>query len=139
MNAMLAPISDIVFQYNWLVTEAEFICDGEIWRCENDGWIMGKELLNDLAKPNAEFIWGVFSAFELNVYFDEAMKSEPPSIVQYHGYRENPVKIQHPLAQIEILAVDSSFAVFISKNDAIVDLWAANFPGTLDLEKHNNG
>ena len=37
-------------------------------------------------------------------------------------YWHNPVSMQHPLAEIEIVAGDSSWTIFISKQDDIIDL-----------------
>lgn len=50
---------------------------------------------------------------------------------------QNPVSIQHPLAEIEIIAWDSSATVFISKEDSIVDLLRERNEFAEDLEKYN--
>lgn len=52
---------------------------------------------------------------------------------------QNPVSIQHPLAEIEIIAWDSSGTVFISKEDSIVDLLRENNEFAEDLEEYNGG
>ena len=139
MKAILAPIKEIVLQYNWLLTDCEWVEDSQIWGYE-DGceWLSGEAFFQDIEKGNSQFfIWGVFSAFDKSITQEEALSFEKPTIQHYYGYSKNPVRMQHPLAQIEILAVDSSFAVFISKDDAIVDLWSASFPWAEDLETDN--
>lgn len=65
------------------------------------------------------------------------MEYELPKADGYIGIWQNPVSIQHPLAEIEVIAWDSLMTIFISKNDDIANLlWNKN-PYAKDLEKYN--
>ena len=45
--------------------------------------------------------------------------------------------IQHPLAEIEIVAWDSSCTLFMSKNEGLAEAFMEAFPMSEDLERYN--
>ena len=45
--------------------------------------------------------------------------------------------MQHPLAQIEIVAFDSSLTLFLSKENTSVDQFRQAFPQSEDLREYN--
>ncbi len=80
---------------------------------------------------------GGLSAFPEESSKDEILKYNFPQADEYGGLWKNPVSMQHPLAEIEIVALDSSMTIFISKNDNIVDMFKKNNPLAGDLEEYN--
>lgn len=80
---------------------------------------------------------GVLSAFPKEISKEKIMEYELPKADGYIRIWQNPVLIQHPLAEIEVIAWDSLMTIFISKNDDIANLlWSKN-PYAKDLEKYN--
>ena len=73
--------------------------------------------------------------FSKNISQQEVLKSKLPYADGNTGLWQNPVSIQHPLAEIEILAWDSSMTVVISKNDDIIGKLKESRPWAEDLEK----
>jgi len=142
LKPILEPIKDAVRGYNWLVTDCEVYChpDPRIGKPGYD-WLSGDELL-DIAEHKSQFIWAVFSAIPKHVPREQALAgsaaAQLPEAEEYSGFYRNPVSIQHPLAEIEIAAIDSSYAIFISKHDALVGQWATAFEHALDLESYND-
>lgn len=55
----------------------------------------------------------------------------------FSGFWRNPITIQHPLAEVEIIAWDRTCTLFISKNDAIIDEISAIYPCGQSLEEHS--
>ena len=138
-------------QYNWLITDIQ--CGifynqkyGPVFNTIKDGiecdkeyvWISGEELTKIHKEENYVWIWGVFSGFNKNILKEDVLKYDFPYADGYDGFWKNPLSIQHPLAEIEIVAWDSSLTLLISKDDEIVNTFMKNKPYAKDLEKYNN-
>lgn len=78
------------------------------------------------------------SAFSKEIEKEKVLQYKLPEADGCSKIWQNPVTIQHPLAEIEIVAWDSSMTVFISKDDHIVDLVRKNYVLAKDLEKYNS-
>lgn len=137
MDAILEPIKDIVENYNWFVTE----CDCNIYPDDRllgeYIWLSGKELLEIVNSNDIQFIWAVFSAIPKGIPLDEVLNYDYPHADMNGEFWINPIDIQHPLAAIEIVPFDSSFVLFIAKDDALVDQFSQHFPLSVDLESYN--
>jgi len=137
MDAILEPIKDTIQDYNWLITE----CDCNIYpddRLLGDYvWLSGKELLEIVKAYHIQFIWAVFSAIPKEIPLEEVLKYDYPYADMNGGFWKNPIGIQHPLAAIEVVPFDSSFVLFIAKDDALVDRFSQHFPFSVDLESYN--
>lgn len=126
--------------YNWLITGHECYPQNEKYAeilSEKYCWMTGDELTKMIEGEDFQWIWGVFSAFPKDISKRKVLKYELPKSDGYGGFWQNPVVIQHPFAEIEIIAWDSSMTIFISKEDSIVDLLRKNNPLAQDLEKYN--
>ncbi len=66
-------------------------------------------------------------------------KYDLPYADGYGGFWSENVSIQHPLATVEMVAWDSGCALFISKDDLLVNKFRSAFPLSVDLEMHNKG
>lgn len=76
------------------------------------------------------------------VSLEEVLKYDLPFADGYKGFWIDNVGIQHPLAEVEIVAWDSSLTLLISRVDNLVEKFRQNFPLSEDLlalNARNNG
>ncbi|MBD5463352.1 MAG: DUF2691 family protein [Lachnospiraceae bacterium] len=140
LNGLFASINGIQKKYNWLITGHECYPQNEKYveiLSEEYCWLTGDELTEMFENEDFQWIWGVFSAFPKEISKEKVLKFELPKAEGYGRVWQNPVCIQHPLAEIEIIAWDSSMTVFISKDDNIADLLKRNNILAEDVEKYN--
>lgn len=128
--------------YNWLITDCEAYPIGHEMRIShlipNDyEWIDGIELTNIVENDDFQWIWGVLSAFDKNVLKEDILKYPLPYADGYEGFWKEQIKIQHPLASIELVAWDSTCTLLISNEAAIVRKFREAFPLSEDLKKYN--
>lgn len=97
--------------YKWLITDIE----------TNNEEFSNKEVIiikyQDLIKllennKDIQWIWAVFSAIPSKYSDDEILKYKFPYIIENENINHT---IQHPLAEIEIDCIDSSYAKVIFK------------------------
>lgn len=138
MNLILENIPDIPFytdmnalfdvlgwaccrEHDWLISDVEgFVCHNAHDVLPNPLWITGsalEKLLRD--NPHQQFIWAVFSAFKPNTLIDNTII---PFADSDHFWQDTPLKPQHPQAEFEIVAFDSSLTLLIG----LPDKWATN-------------
>lgn len=118
--------------YNWLITDIEAYpqkglgeIDDELYSYLNENdyvFISNSDLLDILEKNDFQWIWGVFSAIPVNYSKEEVLKYDLPFAEDNSDiYLDNNFVIQHPLAEIEIVAFDSSGMHIVSKDKDICD------------------
>lgn len=121
--------------YNWLITDIEaypqleeinnLVCDKEFLILST------KELMDILYKEDFQWIWAVFSAIPTKYSKNEILKYELPHI-QPINRDDNPFdrepRIQHPLAEIEIGAWDSSGMFIVSENKELLGRFKKYYP-----------
>ena len=97
---------------------------------ENDYvFISNSDLLDILEKNDFQWIWGVFSAIPVNYSKEEVLKYDLPFAEDNSDiYLDNNFVIQHPLAEIEIVAFDSSCMHIVSKDKDICDCLKLVYP-----------
>lgn len=138
MDKVFTAINNIQLNYNWLITNYECNCypDETILYNKDYVWISGEELTKIVYSNKIQFIWGAFSAFDKSILQDNVLKYPLP-------YSDSPdfwikdFKIQHPLAEIEIVPWDSGLVLLISNNDEIVDTFLKKCPLAEDLSEYN--
>jgi hypothetical protein len=122
-------VNNIQCNYKWLITGYECYPTSkkneEIFSSEYV-IIDGQELTELLKLDNFQWIWGVFSAFDKNIKNEKILDFELPYANENEKLWES-VSLQHPLAEIEIVAWDSSKTLIFSRNDAVVDLFKNKF------------
>lgn len=133
-------------EYNWLITDCEAFPrrDGHLMRIHQSkigdyAWISGEELTQIIKKDDFQWIWGVLSGFDKQYSKEEVLKYHLPYADCYHGFWEKNITIQHPLADIELVAWDGTLTLFISKSEYLVKKFREAFPLSQDLMEHNNG
>lgn len=120
-------------KYNWLITDIEaypkssskiddMIKENEYLFLSTD------ELLDILEDQDFQWIWGVFSAIPETYPEEEVLKYKLPFAEDNKAlYQEIPI-IQHPLADIEVVAFDASFVQIVSNNDRYLELFKKTYP-----------
>lgn len=83
--------------------------------------------------------WGVLSGFKREVPLHQVLSYGLPYADGYTGFWKNPISIQHPMADIEIVAWDSALTLLISRDEAIAQVFRNAYPRSEDLETYNLG
>lgn len=102
--------------YNWLITEIE-VSTGDYFY-EEYVILSNDELLDNLENKKIQWIWGTFSAIPKKYRQEEILKYNLPGV---ENIDKKEIKIQHPLAEIEIIAYDSTFVQLIAKDKTIAE------------------
>ena len=128
--------------YNWLISDCEAYPEREadsirIHQYGQYAWISGEELTNMINRDDFQWIWAVLSGFEKHITLEEVKKYDLPYADDYSGFWNENVSMQHPLATIELVALDSSSTLFISNDDLLVNKFRSAFPLSVDLEAYN--
>lgn len=129
-----------VGEYHWLITNIECWPQNEKIKEAFYGeycWISGKDLLQFLNTEEFMWVWGVFSGFPENTKLEEVLNYDMPYADGYKGFWKNPVSIQHPLAELEIVAWDGRLLLVISKDENIIETIKKKEVSAQDLEKYN--
>lgn len=137
---LFKEVEQLSRDYNWLISNAE--CYPQKFEYVEKlkmpyTWIRGQELSQMLCLDEFQWIWGVLSGFNKNVKLSEILKYELPYADGYTSFWKSPLTMQHPLAEVEIVAFDSSCSLFISKSHKIIERIAAVYSQAEDLEQYN--
>ncbi|MCL2611391.1 MAG: hypothetical protein FWE02_06915 [Defluviitaleaceae bacterium] len=139
LQMILKNLNGFHKQFNWLITNYECYPEHEKHVKLLTGsplWISGKDLDEMMMVEEFQWTWGVLSAFKAGITKEEALRYDEPES-QSVGFWKNPISIQHPLAEIEIVPWDSMLVLFISKDEEYTLLFKEKFPDAQDLEEHN--
>lgn len=140
LKDVFCKINTLSKNYNWLISYPECYPQNKKLqeKMYNDYiWLSGSELQNMLYIDNFQWIWGVLSGFPQNILLEDVLKYQLPYADGYTGFWNNPVTLQHPLADVEIVAWDSSCTLCISKDETIIEEFSAIYPCSEDLEVYN--
>lgn len=114
MSKVFSSIENEQLKYNWLITDCECYPEdrsiNKIFSKEYI-WISGHQLTEIICKEDFQFVWGVFSGFHPNITLEEILKYDLPYANGYKGFWLDNVDIQHKLAEVEIVAWDSSLTL----------------------------
>ncbi len=126
--------------YNWLISYPECYPNDKEWEKKLQKkylWISGKEIKDIFRLGDFQWVWGVLSGFSQNILSEDVLKYPLPYADGYPGFWKNPVTLQHPLAEIEIVAWDSCCTLCIAKEKQIIDEFLKVYNQAEDLEKYN--
>ena len=123
--------------FNWLITSHEVYTDNEVLN-KDFIFISGEELSKIVKEDDIQFIWGIISGFpkETDVNLED-LKIVPNFDGEWRYSKENLLP-QHPLATIEIVCVDSSYTIIISKDRDLSNRILRRYPKAEDLNEFNN-
>lgn len=140
LGKIFQAIENEQMKYNWLISYCEGYSHDENLNkllMEEYAWISGEKLTDYICKEDFQFIWGVISGFPKDITLEEILKYELPFADGNKEFWVDDVKIQHPLADIEIVAWDSTCTLFLSKHDELVKKFRCYFPLSEDLSARN--
>jgi len=126
-------------QFNWLVTDSFTCALKEEHAKLSKGeplWMSGEDLDKIVMSEEFQWVSAVLSGFKKEISKEDVFKYSEPMWDSANLW-ENPVSIQHPLAEIEIVPWDGALLLFISKDDKYALLFKEKFPDAQDLEEHN--
>ena len=143
-SGVFSAISPAVAERNWLITgyenypEALEPYGGNLGR-EAFFWVQGERLEEIVRQQDYPWYWGVLSGFKKEVPLHQVISYGLPYADGYTGFWKNPISIQHPMADIEIVAWDSALTLLISRDEAIAQAFRNAYPRSEDLETYNLG
>ncbi len=140
LNEIFCSINNIQNEYNWLVTNCE--CFSPSYETENllnkeYCWLSGNKLSSILNTDGFSCIWAVLSGFKKDIPLEHILEYPLPYANGYSGFWKNPISIQHPLAEIEIVAWDGISTLLFAKEQNIVNSFRNAFPLSEDLTSYN--
>ena len=140
LGKVFAAIGEVQTEYNWLITEC--VCyprspDIDTLLSREFCWLSGEELTAVIKQEDFQWIWGVLSGFEKDIPLEKVLDYPLPYADGYEGFFKNPLSIQHPLASVEIVALDSSLTLIYSRRKEIISKFRNYFPLSEDLTSCN--
>lgn len=140
LRKVFDAIENVQPQYNWLITDC--VCypqspDTGALLSQKYCWLSGYELTSIVDQEDFQWIWAVLSGFRQDIPPEEILKHPLPYADGYGGFWKNPLSIQHPLAEIEIVPWDSSLTLIYSQRRDIVDSFRRYFPLSEDMASYN--
>lgn len=139
MKDVFDAIGNIQTNYNWLITDYEcnIYPSNKIPFNNPYIWIDGQTLANIVMENEIQFIWGVFSAFEKHISLNSVLNHKLPFADGNKELWDADIRIQNPLAEIEIISWDSGLLLVISKDEKIIDNFLKGYPNATDLAEYN--
>ena len=144
LRLVFRAIGDRQREFNWLVTDLECnwleVRDGRAEPLSGSGpyWLTGRELSRIIAEYEMQFIWAALSGFPPGVEVDLDRLSVVPYADGNRGFWVHRPRIQHPLAEIEIVCWDSTSTLLLCRDRIIGKSFRRYFPEAVDLTKSNN-
>jgi hypothetical protein len=124
-------------EFNWLITEHECYSrtlDKDIFN-EEIVILSGDELTDIVTHNKIQFVWGILSAFDKATDIDINNLSVIPTFDGEWKYGGEDVHTQHPLAIAEIVCVDSSYTILLSKDDDLSNRFLRHYSDAQDLHQ----
>ena len=139
LKEIFSVFGDVAKHYNWLLSSYE--CSdypSEKIPFENDFVLLsGEDFVDILEVHEIQFIWGVATAYTKNISLESIQHYPLPLADGYEGFWNPDVAMQHPLADIEIVAWDSSLLLIIAKSKRLIETFAKEYPDSQDLSEYN--
>ncbi len=133
MREIISALDGDHLSYKWLITSVEACPNksgkhaGRIGNGE-DIILSTAELLKMLTADDFQWIWAVFSAIPAQISDEDILRYPLPSADNNDIYKDDTAIIQHPLAEAEIVAVDSSSVFLVTENERMVEQFIRLFP-----------
>ena len=121
--------------YWWLISDVEAYPQKEKFEdmLQEEYLLMNtNELVEMLEEDDFQWVWAVFSAIPSSYKREDILKYDIPYCQyfdegQYNPYVDEP-RIQHPYAELEIYAADSSYMFMITENDELISKFKKCYP-----------
>lgn len=121
--------------YLWLISDIEaYPREKEHQALLNREYLLltTKELLDLLEAEDFQWIWAVFSGIPSRYQKEDILQFDLPCVEtiepgKYNPHTDKP-QFQHPYAEFEIYAVDSSYMFLISDREALLRAFREKYP-----------
>jgi len=126
--------------YQWLISDIDCYPQNErFWRMTDQKycWISGEELTEMIDEEDFQWVWATFSAFDPQTTLMEVLQYPLPECLNNYQFYIDYPQIQHPLAEMEIDAIDSSYTLFFSKDPRWAEKIMHEYPSSKDLQLKN--
>jgi hypothetical protein len=136
LKKLFLAIDNVQVKYNWLITKCECYPENkEYYELFNQEycWLSGERLTEILNEENFQWIWAIFAGFKKDISLEQVLSYNLPTTDGYNGFLVNYITMQHPLADIEIVAWDGISTLFISKEQALVEKVLKLYPLSQEL------
>jgi hypothetical protein len=141
MNQVFSKMRDFYQDYNWLITDYDCFDypSKNLPKNERYIWLTGIEVEEVIEHTQLPFIWGVFSGFNKKLKKEEVLLNLPSNFPIAEGCEvwKSDFQIQHPLAQIEMIAWEGTYIVLLSKKEELIHSFRDRFPESEDLYEYN--
>lgn len=144
LRLVFRAIGDRQRDFNWLITDLEY---GWLGVHEDDEqppfigsephWRTGEELTRLVAEHDMQFVWAVLSGFPPGVSLDLYRLAVVPYADGNAGFWVDEPRIQHPLAEVEIVCWDSTSTLLLCRDRSIGESFRQYFPMAVDLAEYN--
>ncbi len=140
LNDVFSAIGNTQRRYNWLVSDCVIYhtaAEVERLALQEYTWISGDELSEIAARHEFQVIWGVFCGFQKDIPMEEVLKYPLPYADGNPNFWKKPLTMEHPLADLQIVAWDSSLTLVHSRHKHIIEAYRSNAPESEDLTQYN--
>lgn len=140
LSRVLRAIGNRQTEYNWLITDCQcYPRTAEIGALlgERYCWMSGDELTALVEREDFQWIWAVLSGFPKEVSLEQVLEHPLPYADGYAGFWKNPLTLQHPLAEVELVPWDSSATLVLSTRKELVEDYRRFSPLSEDLAQYN--
>ena len=126
-------------KYNWLITDYEcnIYPSKKIPFNKEIVFLEGEKLSEIVTNYKIQFIWGVISGFKKDIALDNILEYPLPYVNENEEIWSTNICTQNPLADIEIIAWDSTLAIVISKDEEVIEMIKKFYPNAKDLLEYN--
>ncbi len=141
LRLLFQALNNRQLEFNWLITD--LTCNfyppelQPALYVPGNLWFSGEELTRLVQQYEIQFEWGVLSGFPAHVVLDlDGLEVEPYADGNGALWSAE-ARIQHPLAEVEIICWDSSAVLFRSQDMDLITRFQAFFPDAVDLDRYN--
>ena len=144
LRLVFRAIGDRQRDFNWLITDLKYgwlevhgDADPPPFTDSGPHWRTGEELTRLVAEHEMQFVWGVLSGFPLGVALNLDRLEVEPYADGNPGFWVDEPRIQHPLAEVEIVCWDSTSTLLLCRDQFIGESFRQYFPEAVDLAEYN--
>ena len=123
-------------EYWWLISDIEAYPNKKEYEelINKDDFVLltTSELVKMINDDDFQWIWAVFSVIPLKYNIEDILKYDLPYCYSYFDQEYNPFddnpKIQHPLAEFELYAVDSTYMFIVTEDVELIERFKKCYP-----------
>lgn len=134
LDAVTKPIKDSVCDFNWLLSDLDFMTDypeSIPINFDQDYFFQSGPEFQQLVSSGTQIIWGVILAIPTDMDFTPSAENLP--YVEGNDRIWEPGGIQLKEAEIEIDCFDSSYTILKFRQEALSDKFKRDFPEAIAL------